>query len=149
MKVFVYNSQKKLPIKKLQVRKIAQKVVVFEGHPYYDEVAIHFVDREKICALHEQFFQDPSPTDCISFPMSGDEPFEYRMLGEVFVCPEVGIEYVDKHGGNYYNEITLYVVHGLLHLLGYDDIERKDRTLMRGAERRHMAHLHELGIVLS
>lgn len=148
MKVSVFSSQKDLPINKVQVKKIAKEVVSFEGGQY-DEAAIYFVDKPEICRLHDLFFQDPSPTDCISLPMNTHDVFEYRILGEVFVCPAVGREYVDKMGGEYYDEVTLYVVHGLLHLLGYDDIERKDRIQMRLAEKRHMEHLQELGIMLS
>lgn len=148
MKVSVFSSQKDLPINKVQVKKIAKEVVSFEGDPY-DEVAIYFVDKPEICRLHDEYFNDPSPTDCISFPMNTDDKFEYRILGEVFVCPAVGLEYVDKQGGEYYDEVTLYIVHGLLHLLGYDDIERNDRIQMRLAEKRHIEHLQELGIMLS
>jgi probable rRNA maturation factor len=81
--------------------------------------------------------------------MNTHDLFEYRILGEVFICPAVGIEYVDKQGGNYYNEITLYIVHGLLHLLGYDDMDSKARSRMRSAERYHLEHLRQLGILLS
>lgn len=124
-------------------------MISFEGHRY-DEAAVYFVEKSEICALHKKYFADPSPTDCISFPMNdGNDPFEYRLLGEVFVCPEVGMEYVDKEGGDYFAEMTLYIVHGLLHLLGYDDLESKMRARMRLAEKRHMGHLQELGIMLS
>jgi probable rRNA maturation factor len=123
-------------------------VVSFEGNRY-NEVAIYFVDKPEICRLHDEYFNDPTPTDCISFPMHTHDKFAYRILGEVFVCPSVAIEYVDKQGGEYYHETTLYVVHGLLHLLGYDDIDLKDRKKMRLAEKRHLEHLQELGIMLS
>ncbi len=148
MKVSVFNSQKDLSISKIQVKKLCQTVVAFEGGRY-DEVAIYFVDKPEICRLHDEFFQDPSPTDCISFPMNTYDDFEYRILGEVFVCPPVAIEYADQHGGDAYDEVSLYVVHGLLHLLGYDDIDPKDRKQMRLAEKRHIEHLQELGIMLS
>jgi probable rRNA maturation factor len=148
VKVSVFSSQKDLPINKVQVKKIAKEVVSLEGSRY-DEVAIYFVDKPEICRLHDKYFNDPSPTDCISFPLNTYDTFEYRILGEAFVCPAVGMEYVDKQGGEYYDEVTLYVVHGLLHLLGYDDIDRKDRMQMRLAEKRHMEHLQELGIMLS
>jgi probable rRNA maturation factor len=107
----------------------------------FDAASVHFVDTPTICQLHSDFFDDPSPTDCISFPMDDAEDEGYRVLGEVFVCPETASDYVRLHGGNMYEEITLYTVHGLLHLLGYDDIEEEERLIMRAEEARYLAHV--------
>jgi len=97
------------------------------------EMAVHFVGKEKISRLHATHFDDPSPTDCITFPY--DDP---HFLGEIFVCPKVAEEYVKKHGGNIENEITLYVVHGFLHLIGYEDTTPKKRIIMREQEKKWM-----------
>lgn len=108
-----------------------------------DEVEIHFVDTPTISDLHAQFFDDPTTTDCITLPVDppGTEP--YCLLGEVFVCPETAIQYANAHDTDVYRETTLYVVHGILHLLGYKDIEEDDIAAMRGAEHRIMTLLHE------
>lgn len=116
---------------------------------HWDEVSIHFVTNRKLCQLHEEFFNDPSPTDCISFPIDDAGNSEYRVLGEVFVCPKTAIEYAKKNEKDPYVETTLYVVHGLLHLLGYDDIDPKDRALMRKKERECIEHLRKEGLILS
>ncbi len=92
---------------------------------------VHFVGKKKIAEIHSDFFNDPSPTDCITFPYKDPE-----FLGEVFVCPQVAKEYVEKHGGDLLSEITLYIVHGFLHLLGYDDQTDEDRQKMRRAEKK-------------
>lgn len=147
MNIYIFNGQKGLSIPKPKVKKIVKAVVSYEAKNY-DEVAIHFISTEEICKLHEQFFQDPSPTDCISFPMDLDDQDGYRVLGEVFICPQTAIDYATKHRTNPHAETTLYIVHGLLHLMGYDDIDKKDRTKMRSAEKRHMRHLQELNLVL-
>ncbi|MBS0649203.1 MAG: rRNA maturation RNase YbeY [Verrucomicrobia bacterium] len=94
------------------------------------EVAIYFVGQKKISQLHQDYFQDPTPTDCITFPLDSD------FLGEIFVCPQAALDYNPEHP---HQETTLYVLHGLLHLLGYDDIDRKERTRMRREEKRLMA----------
>lgn len=100
-----------------------------------EEVAIYFVPEKKICQLHDQFFQDPSTTDCISFPI--DEEY----LGEVFVCPATAIKYSAKNELDPYEEASLYVVHGLLHLMGYDDLTPKEKANMRKKEKSCMNHL--------
>ncbi len=120
---------------------------MLEGRQY-DEVAIHLVDTLTICDLHAQYFNDPSTTDCISFPVDDDSSMSYRAMGDVFICPETAIAYAQQHQLDVYRETTLYIVHGLLHLMGYDDIEKADEQMMRGAELRHMNALLEQGLVL-
>ncbi len=142
--VHVENMQNDLSISIENVQKIVQTVIVFAGE-FCDEVGIHFVDIHKIGELHAEYFNDPSPTDCISFPLhhASDEVDDYRILGDVFICPKAAIDYAAAHRGDAYREMTLYVVHGLLHLMGYDDIEDIDRAVMRAAEKRHMQYLEQ------
>lgn len=119
---------------------IVTKVLDFEDC-VCDEVSLFFVETEEICQLHEQYFHDPSPTDCISFPMDKEAVGGTFVLGEVFVCPETAIKYVEEKGGDASQEMILYVIHGLLHLLGYDDIDEGDRAQMRLAEQRNMENI--------
>jgi len=104
---------------------------------------IHFVDKARISELHKVFFNDPTPTDCISFPI--DSPNEksgaHHTLGEIFICPEVAIEYARPKNKDPYAEITLYLIHGILHLAGYDDLKVEDRKKMRAMEKRCMQYL--------
>lgn len=113
-----------------------------------DEVSIYFVETEEICSLHQTYFDDPSPTDCISFPLDDENEFGYRILGEVFVCPATALLYAQKKSIDPYEEISLYIIHGLLHLIGYDDIEKKDRVQMRKAEARQMDRIKKLNLSL-
>ncbi len=138
--VAVYNTQKRYSIDFKAVATLAEKVILAEGR-FCNEVSVHFVGTKKICALHAEYFDDPSVTDCISFPIDNLEGDPYSVLGEVFVCPETACNYVKKHGGIFYEEITLYIVHGLLHLLGYDDIDEADCRIMREREHYHMENL--------
>lgn len=148
MIINVSDEQTALKISVKQVKQLVQQVIESEGQTC-SEVNIYFVDTPAICQLHEEFFNDPSPTDCISFPIDEHESEEgYRLLGEVFICPATAIDYASKHQGNAYQESTLYIVHGLLHLMGYDDCEEEDISLMREAEKRHMHNLQLLNLQL-
>lgn len=147
MHVAVYNTQRRFPIDAKAVSVLVKQVIAAEGRSY-DEAAIHFVGTKKICSLHEIYFDDPSVTDCISFPIDNQAGDPYSILGEVFVCPETACSYIKNHGGILYEEITLYVVHGLLHLLGYDDIDEADCQIMREREHFHMKNLKALGLQL-
>jgi probable rRNA maturation factor len=106
------------------------------------ELSVYFVTEQRITQLHEEFFNDPTPTDCITFPI--DEDF----LGELFICPKTAQIYAAKHHLNPYEETSLYVVHGILHLLGYDDLTPAKRRTMRKKEKKCMAHLNALGVIL-
>lgn len=105
-----------------------------------DEISIYFVDEKTICKLHKLHFNDPTLTDCISIQV--DEPGTLNCyLGEIYVCPQVAQTYIQKNKGNLYQEITLYLIHGILHLVGFDDIEPEDEKKMRLAEKDVMDYL--------
>jgi len=118
--ISVYNQQRDLPIKAASVRRLIS-FVLEKKKVRSKALAIHFVTKRKISTLHDQFFQDPTPTDCITFP------YDEHFLGEIFVCPKVAKEYDPKHP---HRETALYIIHGILHLLGYDDLEPKARARM-------------------
>lgn len=148
MHVAVYNTQKRFLIDTQAVVAIVKETLHAEKR-FYDEAAIHFVGTKKICSLHAKYFNDPTVTDCISFPIDNEEGDPYSILGEVFVCPETASSYVKNNGGHLYEEITLYIVHGLLHLLGYDDIDAADCSVMREREHFHMQNLKAKGLQLN
>ncbi len=125
-----------------KIAPIVEQVIAFEKQKC-DEVEIHFVDKKQISLLHDQHFRDPSPTDCISFPLDGKECSHYRHIGIVVVCPEVAIEYSKKENIDPYREMILYLIHGLLHLIGYRDQTDEDCIQMRQAEKIHMGMLEE------
>ena len=140
VRVHVFQSQSDVSISALSVRRLVRDFNLY-AECSADEVSIHFVDKEEICRLHEEYFQDATPTDCISFPMDENPEHGYRMMGDIFVCPAVAQEYVSTHGGDCYTEITLYVIHGLLHLQGFDDLAKEERRKMRAAEAEYLARV--------
>lgn len=83
--------------------------------------------KRKISLLHKQFFNDPFVTDCITFPIDSD------YLGEIFICPQVAYDYNPKKP---YVETSLYIIHAILHLLGYDDLEESQRKIMHKEQMR-------------
>lgn len=140
MKVHCINSQSALPIACSDVERLVFSFLRWK-QIQADEVTVQLVSKAEITTLHGDFFNDPTPTDCISFPIdSPDDPKSgYTVLGEIFVCPEVAKEYVKE--GDPYKEVTLYIIHGLLHLIGYDDIEEVDQRIMRAEEKSAMLYL--------
>ena len=75
------------------------------------ELSVALVDRREMTRLHERYLGEPGPTDVLSFTMD-----EEGLLGDVVICPEVATEQNPDADA----ELRLLLVHGILHLLGYD-----------------------------
>lgn len=148
MKIHIHNQQTDVPILRYQVKNLIQEALAFKNC-LCDELSIYFVTNAEISKLHSDYFNDPSTTDCISFPMDDPKQEGYCLLGDIFVCPQTAKDFAAANNGEVYEEISLYVIHGLLHLLGYDDIDVRDKTLMRQAEKQLMNHLKEKELVLA
>ncbi|MCB1181235.1 MAG: rRNA maturation RNase YbeY [Chlamydiia bacterium] len=151
MKVLVFDQQQDLVISKASVKPVVKSVLVIEG-AHTDEIAVYFVTKKEISKLHSEFFNDPTPTDCISFPLDGPGEKGYNVLGEIFICPKTALDFVltlsEELGENVYFETTLYLVHGLLHLLGHDDQEEGAQKKMQEREQLHMERLIKEGLLL-
>jgi probable rRNA maturation factor len=144
MDIHIFNSQDDVLLDDDAVRALAALVVSGEGQSA-DEVAIHFVTKTASGQIHDRYFGDPAPTDCMSFPMdeSGEEP---RVLGEIFVCPAVAQDYCANGGPlPVQEEVALYIIHALLHLMGHDDMEDEADAKMRAREKVHLEAWRQLG----
>lgn len=86
-------------------------------------VEISLVARNVSGEIHDEFFQDASPTDVMTFP-SGD-------WADIIICPEVADEQRVEHGTGLYEELLTYAVHGLLHLTGLDDLTEVEFEVMK------------------
>ncbi len=101
-------------------------------------LAVTFVGEEHLTALHAHHLDDPTATDVITFAL-GDEG--EGPVGELYVSVDRAREMAHARGVTLARELTLYVVHGVLHLCGYDDHDDEDRGDMRAAEADVLAQL--------
>lgn len=122
--IHIENHQKALLIDEGLIRSVVKELFSFLQIEK-SSLSIYFVTKKKSGALHREFFNDPTPTDCMSFPMEGDH------LGEIVICPAMGLKFP-----NPLQECVLYLVHGILHLIGYDDLTENDRKVMRSMEKK-------------
>lgn len=92
-----------------------------------------------------EFLGHQSTTDVITFDYLDDEPTgldgDSRLVGEIFVCPDVAAEAASRHGNRIGKELTLYLVHAILHLAGHEDSSPAGRRAMRRAEAQVMARI--------
>lgn len=84
-----------------------------------DEVEVNFVDDETIADLHLQFMQIPGATDVITFAH-----------GEIHISVETARTQARDYANDFERELMLYIVHGLLHLAGYEDATEKQSGVM-------------------
>lgn len=99
------------------------------------ELSIAFVDDRVIAQVHADFMGDPTPTDVITFP--GDEAME--SAGEIIVSVDHAQSRAEELGEPFSRELSLYLIHGWLHLAGYDDRNDSDRAKIRQAEQEALS----------
>ena len=104
------------------------------------ELSIAFVSDAEIAQVHADFMDDPSPTDVITFPA---QP-EMKSAGEIIVSVDHAHSRAAELGELFSRELSLYLVHGWLHLAGYDDSKESDRARMREAEQKALLILDEV-----
>ncbi|MDR1712171.1 MAG: rRNA maturation RNase YbeY [Propionibacteriaceae bacterium] len=100
------------------------------------ELSILLVDEATMAAYHEKYMGEPGPTDVLSFPMDelrpprDDEEPPAGMLGDIVLCPQVTSAQAADSGRTPIQEQDYLLIHGLLHLLGFDHAEEAERKEM-------------------
>src|SRR5262249_31314038 len=125
-----------LPVDRGHHRNVVRTVLQAEGINSAD-ISLAFVDNATIHRLNRQFLGHDEPTDVLSFPLNQSGTLE----GELIIGAEVALAEARSRGHDVQAELTLYIVHGLLHLCGYDDHTARDAREMRQRERLHLKRL--------
>jgi probable rRNA maturation factor len=122
------------PLTTVQVARAAEAALAHGGRAG-EELSVVLVDDATLARLHRDWLGDPSPTDVLSFDLGSEagEP-EAGPVGEVVASVECAVRVARERRLPAGRELALYVVHGTLHLCGYDDREPKARAHMRAAE---------------
>lgn len=115
------------------------------------ELSILFTDDKHMAALNQQYRSKEGPTDVLSFPMTEDLDgetvptfFEPVMLGDVVVSVDTALRDAEELGQPFERTVDRLLIHGILHLLGYDhEKSRADAVCMTKEEDRLMAHLEK------
>lgn len=107
------------------------------------ELSIVFLTDPALAKIHADFMNDPTATDVITF--EGDRAA--GLAGEICVSADTAWNYAREHRSDFATELTLYVVHGWLHLTGYDDLQPTKKRRMRAAEARAMKLLRTANAV--
>jgi probable rRNA maturation factor len=129
MRFEIADKQKALECPRAAIRKVLRQGLKAEGKDA--ELSVALVGDSEMAALHERFLGRRSVTDVLSFPYEVADEF---VSGEIVVNAERAVREAARRPHSAQDELLLYVVHGLLHLLGYDDRRAADRRHMRQRE---------------
>ncbi len=113
----------------------------FRGGCPDGDLSVAFVTDRALASLHGRFLGDPSRTDVITF--RGDPALGHA--GEICVSADAAARVAGRSAAAFSRELTLYVVHGWLHLAGYDDLRPDLKRSMRRAEARALTLIDSAG----
>ena len=129
MQVEINNRQKAVECPARDVRQVLRLALTMEGRDA--ELSVALVGDGEIAALNERFLGRREVTDVLAFPYSGEGE---ALCGEIVVNAELAAREAAGRAHSAQDELMLYLVHGLLHLLGYDDHTAADARRMHRRE---------------
>ena len=144
--VHVHNSHDKLRYTLSEVESLYHHLDLSGFFPIPEgDLSIAILSQNEMEQLHADFLQDPTLTDVITFDGDSDA----QTAGEICVSPDYAMTYAARHSLSPSEELTLYLVHGYLHLSGHDDRTPPDKQKMRRAEKKAMTFLREQNAIPS
>ena len=122
--ILVRNQQQQ-PVDEIRLIKTSRRSLQFEGFDRPSELSILLVDDKEMRRLNLEYRRLDKPTDVLSFsqlegvtPLAADAPVP---LGDVVISVDTAMRQAAEHAHSVGDEMDLLIVHGILHLLGYDD----------------------------
>ena len=138
-KVSVLNRQDRVPVDRRKIGAAARRILKTLGYEGY-ELTVVLVDDREITRLNRQYFRRRRPTNVISFPMMDGSALSLRarMLGDVVISAETAERDAEEAGKKGADEILFLLIHGILHLAGYDHEGTKVERLHMEAKEREI-----------
>ena len=127
MRITIINQQKKIPINKRATENTVRKILRILKVVSAGELTVAYVNNKAIQELNYRFLDKNHPTDVLCFDLSEGNKF----IADIIISTEKAGENSRIFNTSPKKEIALYLIHGILHLLGYKDYRRKDRKEMQ------------------
>ena len=134
MRILIQNNQR-ITAQPRRIQSVARRLLRAEGQAQDTEVSILLTDDAHIAQLNSQYRHVEGPTDVLSFSQTeGDEEpipgMEDNVLGDVVISVETAQRQAAEQANSLESEMDMLLVHGLLHLLGYDHAEPDEERVM-------------------
>jgi probable rRNA maturation factor len=134
LSISIVNQQERLELDYQRMKAVGRAVLEGEGVKKA-KVTIACMTDEAIAALNQRFLQHDGPTDVISFPYSQSKN---NLQAELAVSTDMAYAIASQRNRSPTDELLLYLIHGILHLCGYDDLDDRAQTEMRARERHYL-----------
>ena len=150
LRVIIANNQKKIKVPtgmRMLIRRCCHAVLQLEEFREPAEISVTFTDNEGIRELNRQYRNIDSATDVLSFPMGENGEYDTnletgaKILGDVVISLEKAKEQSEAFGHSLQREVGYLTAHSVLHLLGYDHVEKLEKVRMREKEELIMERL--------
>jgi len=139
MEILIKNQQKIIKISQRKIKRIIKKVLQYLKVDEETEISILFTDDKFIRSLNNKYRGIDKPTDVLSFSLQAGavkypEVESNKLLGDIIISVETAQRQADNLKHSIEKELTVLLIHGLLHLTGYDHEKDKDYKIMREKE---------------
>ena len=139
--ITVSNTHDQLQLDETAILKLAILVCKAEGFDIED-LSIVLADHETVRELNKSYLSHDYNTDVLSFPLN--EPGDGSVDGEVYIDLDTAKERCSEFGASFESESYRYIIHGLLHLMGYEDHTSDLKQVMRDKENTYLTQLEDL-----
>ncbi len=119
---------------------LGRMVLKKEGIGEHEEINCIFTNNDHIQQLNAQYRKKNLPTDVLTFSFAEGESTAFRraLFGDIYISVEMAQKNAMVYGQDLTREIQLLFIHGLLHLLGYDDETEEDQKIMKSKEQQYL-----------
>ncbi len=134
LKIVLRNRQRAARVDMRLLRRMIGSLLARELGLVRGELGIHLVEDRTITELNERHLNHRGATDVITFDYQGGNGGHESIAGDVFVCVPEAVRQAPRFQTSWQAELVRYIVHGILHLSGYDDQNAVARRKMKGEE---------------
>jgi probable rRNA maturation factor len=150
--LFIQNRQRAVSVNAGVLRRLARALLRDLLRNQDFDLGIYLVCEPEMTRLNETFLRHKGPTDVITFdyvekaeparrrrslpPRPGRQDARPALHGEIVICLDEAVSQACQFRTSWQSELARYLIHGLLHLNGHDDLETADRRKMKRAENR-------------
>ncbi len=135
IRVSIANRQRRLSVNRRQLRQ-SVSAILQNARIEDAEIGVAVVNDAAIAQLHADFLHDPEPTDVLSFVL---ESSPARLEAEIVVSADAAAVAAPRFGATAQEELLRYVIHGALHIVGFDDLTPRKRAAMKKQEQKYLS----------
>lgn len=135
MQIYLNNNQSKFKISIREWKKFIKEILEKLNQDKNTEISITFTNNEEVHHLNKEYRNIDRPTDVLSFPFDNSFNLPVKMLGDIIISLEKAESQSEEYGHSFKREISFLIVHGILHLLGYDHHTPEEEKEMFGLQK--------------